>query len=228
MDKEQFLQWFSLEIPDCLFPQIAAQVLFRCHRCRECCRGEGYALVDEEDIRDIARALCISRSQARSRFTEPDPQKNPGCRILKSYGAERSCCFLDPGSGSCKIYCSRPKICRSFPMLSAEPEDDDAICFYSDCQGTASFARMILEKRGDPEVQGDIKALAEQDEMLQNLKISLYIWLRRMLGAEDEADRICRISGMPPSQKGDFERYCLAYFLMTMRTDGLDEYLMAI
>jgi len=42
MEKESFMQWFSSEIPETLFPQIAAQVLFQCENCGECCRGEGY------------------------------------------------------------------------------------------------------------------------------------------------------------------------------------------
>lgn len=227
MEKEQFMHWLFEELPESLFSQIAAQVLFRCQNCRECCRGEGYALVDEEDIHEIARALDMSYSIAKSRFTEPDPEKSSGCRILKSYGAERSCCFLDRISGRCSIYHNRPKICRSFPMLSAEPEDGNAICLYSDCLGTASFARMILERLGDIQVKKDMQILNEQEEMRQKLKISLCIWLRSTLGQKEDADSICRITGEQPLQKDDLERYCLAYFLMTMKTDGLKDYLEA-
>ena len=60
MDKELFMQWFSSEIPETLFPQIAAQVLFRCENCGECCRGEGYALVDEEDLQEMATNVWAS------------------------------------------------------------------------------------------------------------------------------------------------------------------------
>ncbi|MDD1754001.1 MAG: YkgJ family cysteine cluster protein, partial [Methanothrix sp.] len=107
-EREAFFQWFTEEVPDSLFPQIAAQVLFRCLDCSECCRGEGYALVDEGDIQEIARALGISRSEARERFTQPDPERNPGCRILKSTGPMNMCCFLDALANKCKIYGSRP------------------------------------------------------------------------------------------------------------------------
>lgn len=227
MEREQFLHWLSEDLPESLFSQIAAQVLFRCCHCKECCRGDGYALVDEGDIREIARALDISHSQARSRFTDPDPEKTPGCRILKSYGEQRCCCFLDRSTGRCRIYQSRPKICRSFPMLSAEPEDGNAICLYPDCRGTADFVRLILEKCGGAQVQKDMQILREQDEMLLKLKISLYIWLRRMLGQKEDAESICRITGEQPLEKDDLERYCLAYFLMTMKTDGLKDYLEA-
>ena len=79
MEKELFLQWFSSEIPQTLFSQIAAQVLFRCENCGECCRGEGYALVDEDDLQEIAGTLRISRPEAKLRFTNPDPGKK--CRM---------------------------------------------------------------------------------------------------------------------------------------------------
>jgi Fe-S-cluster containining protein len=225
-EREAFLQWFTEEVPDSLFSQIAAQVLFRCLDCGECCRGEGYALVDGEDILVIANALGISRSEARARFTQPDPEKNPGCRILKSTGAMNTCCFLDVEAKKCKIYINRPRICRTFPMLNADPQADEAICFYSDCQGTHLFARMIQERRFDPKVQKDMAGLIDQPERLLALRISLFVWLRRMLGKNEEADQICRIAGVRPSQdESAFESDCLAYFFMTMKTEGLEEYL---
>ena len=225
-EREAFLQWFTEEVPDSLFPQIAAQVLFRCLDCGECCRGEGYALVDEGDIQEIARALGISRSEARVRFTQPDPENNPGCRILKSTGPMNTCCFLDALANKCKIYGSRPRICRTFPMLNSDPLADEAICFYSDCQGTHRFAKMIQEKRSDPRVQKDMEGLAEQPERLLALRISLFVWLRRMLGRIEEADHICRITGIrPPQDESAFESDCLAYFFMTIKTEGLEEYL---
>jgi len=225
-ERDAFLDWFSQEIPESLFCQIAAQVLFECENCGECCRGEGYALVDEGDIKEIARTLGISQSETRARFTEPDPEKNPGCRILKSTGPMSSCCFLDSGAKRCRIYSNRPRICRTFPMLNADPQSDDAICFYSDCLGTAKFAKMIEEKKDDPEVLAAMKELSEQPEKLLLLRISLFVWLRRMLGKKAEAEEICRIAGIASRQDEiKFKSDCLAYFLMTIRTDGMDEYL---
>jgi uncharacterized protein len=226
MDREAFLQWFS-GVPDHLFSQIAAQVLFLCESCTECCRGEGYALVDDEDIGRIADALGISRSQATARFTQPDPGKNRGCTILKSTGTEKSCCLLDTKTGNCKVYENRPGICRSFPMLVSEPQADEAICFYDDCRGTASFARMIQKMSLEPEVQKDVRLLCEQEGRQEDLRISLYIWLCRLLGKEAEADHICRITGLQFQEESAFKRDCLSYFLMTMRTDAIKEYLKA-
>ncbi len=225
MEKESFMQWLSSEIPETLFPQIAAQVLFRCDNCGECCRGEGYALVDEADVAEIAGALCIRPSQAKTRFTEPDPEKNPGCRILKSIGPDRSCCLFDQQAKRCKIYSHRPRICRTFPMINADTESEEIISFYTDCRGTAEFVKMLQEKRIDPLVQKEIESLTRQPERLQALQIMLFMWLRRMMGEIEEAEQICNITGVSlPQDDGSFQKDCLAYFLMTITTDGLDEY----
>ncbi|MDD4448201.1 MAG: YkgJ family cysteine cluster protein [Methanothrix sp.] len=225
MEKDSFMQWFSSEIPETLFPQIAAQVLFRCENCGECCRGEGYALVDEADVREIAGTLGIRPSQARSRFTDPDPEKNPGCRILKSIGPDKSCCLLDQQAKRCKIYNHRPRICRAFPMISADTQAEEIISFYSDCLGTAKFVKMLQEKRIDPQVLKNIESLTKQTEELQALQIMLFMWLTRMMGEIEEAEQIGRITGVSlPQEESSFQNDCLAYFLMTIKTDGLDEY----
>jgi Fe-S-cluster containining protein len=225
MEKESFLQWFSSEIPETLFPQIAAQVLFRCENCGGCCREEGYALVDEADLQEMASGQGISPSEARSRFTDPDPEKNPGCRTLKCIGPDRSCCLFDVLAKRCMIYSHRPRICRTFPMLDLDTKGEELICFYSDCLGTAKFVKMLREKRGDPEVQKDIESLTRQEERLQALQILLFVWLRRMMGKKEEAELICSITGVSfPPEENVFQRDCLAYFLMTITTDALDGY----
>jgi Fe-S-cluster containining protein len=225
MEKDSFIEWFSSEIPETLFPQIAAQVLFRCENCGECCRGEGYALVDEEDVAEIAKTLGTRPSQARARFTDPDPEKNPGCRILKSIGPDKSCCLLDQQAKRCKIYNHRPRICRVFPMISADTETEEIISFYSDCLGTAKFVKMLQEKRIDPQVLKNIEILTKQTEELQALQIMLFMWLTRMMGEIEEAEQIGRITGVSlPQEESSFQNDCLAYFLLTIKTDGLDEY----
>jgi Fe-S-cluster containining protein len=225
MDRESFLQWLSGETPETLFPQIAAQVIFHCENCGECCRGEGYALVDGADIEEIAGALAIRLPQARARFTDPDPQKNPGCRILKSTGPERSCCLLDQKTGRCMVYSHRPSICRTFPMINEPAGTGEIISFYSDCRGTANFVEMLQEKRNDPRVREEIKSLAGDEERQQELRIMLFIWLSGMMGRAEQAEQICCATGVSlPQDERRFKEDCLAYFLMTITTDGLDEY----
>ena len=110
-------------------------------------------------------------------------------------------------------------------MLNADAECDEIICFYSDCLGTAKFVKMLQEKRIDPQVQKNIESLTKQEERLQVLQIMLFMWLRRMMGEMEEAEQICRITGVGlPQEESSFQKDCLAYFLMTIKTDGLDEY----
>jgi Fe-S-cluster containining protein len=224
-EKESFLEWFNDVIPETQFPQIAAQVLFECMNCSECCRGEGYTLLDHEDMQEIARSFEVSQVEAEARFTDPDPEERIGYRVLKNIGTERNCCFLDAETHCCRVYKSRPRICRTFPMLNPDPECGDVICFYPDCLGTARFADMLREKRRDPEVQKDILRLQKDAKRLDALKIMQFVWLQKMTGKTEEAEDICRITGIkPPSQENAFKRECLAYFLMTIATDGLEEY----
>ena len=49
-------------------------------------------------------------------------------------------------------------------MLNADVQCEEIICFYSDCLGTAKFAKMLQEKRIDPQVQKDIESLTMNDE----------------------------------------------------------------
>ena len=60
---------------------------------------------------------------------------------------------------------------------------------------------------------------------LKPCRILLFVWLRRMMGKIEEAEHICRITGISfPQEESAFQRDCLAYFLMTITTDGLEEY----
>jgi len=224
MQREAFLEWLSREVPEYLFSQIAAQVLFQCKGCGECCRGEGYALLDEADILAMAGELAVSPTQAKTRFTDPDPQGS-SCRILKSAGPESTCIFFDTLEGRCRIYGKRPRVCRTFPMLASEPQGGQVICFYPDCLGTAHFVKMLLKSRSDPAVKRDIKTLEMDEDWREDLKIKLFIWLQKLLGEEREAAEVSRMTGIdPPRQDDGFKRDCLAYFLLTISTEGLEKY----
>jgi hypothetical protein len=110
-------------------------------------------------------------------------------------------------------------------MINADAECDEIICFYSDCLGTAKFVKMLQEKRCDPQVQEEIESLARDAERLQNLRIMLFVWLRRMMNEIEQAEQICSIAGVNlPQDASRFQNDCLAYFLMTIKTDRLDEY----
>jgi Fe-S-cluster containining protein len=219
------MEWLGDAIPESLFPQVAAQSLFECCNCSECCRGEGYALLDEEDMQRIAQELGLSLAEAMASFTDPDPKRRKGSMILKSKGRERSCCFLDKKTRLCSIYDSRPRVCRTFPLLNLDPECGDIICLYPDCLGTAKFVKMLREKSRDTAVKRDVKELKADALRIADLRLMLYVRLQQIAGNAEEARRILRITEIElPPQEEQFRRDCLAFFLMTINTEGLEGY----
>jgi len=224
-DRRAWMMWFQDAVPEHLFPQIAAQVLFQCQSCDECCRGEGYAQIDQRDLQRIARCLDLGCEEAAERFTDPDPGRSKDHRALKSTGPDGSCCFLDTSSRRCRIYDCRPAVCRAFPMLLADMEGEEAISLYPDCLGTAAFVRMVLEKGRDLQVQRDVKELGGDEERIMNLRLMLYVRYCQICGMEEEAERICRTMGIGlPFRESAFKRDCLVYFLMTTKIGGLKGY----
>ena len=93
---------------------------FRCTRCGDCCRGEGYVWVEGEEIDAIARYLDLDRGDF-------------GRRYLRRVGAQPSlvdapsgdCVFWEEGRG-CTIYPVRPSQCRTFPFWGRHIETPQA------------------------------------------------------------------------------------------------------
>ncbi len=71
MEKESFLQWFSSEIPETLFPQIAAQVLFRARIAGNAAEGKA--------THWLMRRIC---KRLPERLPLAHPRRGPGLRIL--------------------------------------------------------------------------------------------------------------------------------------------------
>jgi len=146
-EKEKLIEWLREGGSQPLFSQIAAQSLFQCQNCNECCRGEGYSLVDREDIKRIAISLGLDEAEATSRFTDPDPEGREGLLVLKT----------------------------------------------------------------DPRSQ-------------ELLRLRLFIWQQILLGWMDEVERTSSMMNIsPPTLDGEFRRECLAYFLLTVSLEGLED-----
>ena len=79
-ESESFLNWFGAEVPEIQSSLAAAQVLFECRNCGECCMGEGYALVTHDDLQRIADFFGKSASSIFSQFTDRDPEGRESCR----------------------------------------------------------------------------------------------------------------------------------------------------
>jgi Fe-S-cluster containining protein len=216
-ESKSFLDWFLAEVPEIQSSLAAAQILFECRNCGECCKGEGYALVTHEDLQRIADFFGKSASAIFSQFTDRDPEGREGCRILKNIGPERLCCFYDAAAHRCKIHEGRPEICRTFPMLSIDVEQEEGISLYSDCLGTADLMKMLQTKAKRADVQEDMKKLQENAESVTTLRLKLFIKQLQIAGRMDEAEHVGMLTGIKlPFDETRFEKDCLAYVLLTL------------
>lgn len=75
-----------------------------CRRCNSCCRNKRIQ-VNPYEIARLARALGISTSEARARFTKD------GVLLQTDDG---NCVFLTPEG--CGVHADRPLVCRLFPL----------------------------------------------------------------------------------------------------------------
>jgi|APSaa5957512535_1039671.scaffolds.fasta_scaffold335231_2 Fe-S-cluster containining protein len=89
---------------------------FECTKCGECCRP--IVLLSEEDIKRI-EALGLTD------FIDIDPLNEVTTKILKQ--KNHVCMFLERVGDEfkCKIYNSRPEICRQYPFNGGIKKIDD-------------------------------------------------------------------------------------------------------
>ncbi len=86
---------------------------FECHRCGNCCRGDGYVNMTASDILSAAALLGCTTTQFLADYctTQPD-----GAIHLRDQGdALQSCVFLTP-ENLCRVHHAKPKQCTGFPM----------------------------------------------------------------------------------------------------------------
>lgn len=107
-------------IEKALFPESSAGV-FKCRRCGECCRIEGFVRIDEGDVTRIAGYLGMSEADFISRETVLSPDRRS---LALKDAADGACSMLD-GNGLCRIYPVRPEKCRTFPYEWVNPGSSD-------------------------------------------------------------------------------------------------------
>jgi Fe-S-cluster containining protein len=87
---------------------------FVCHRCGNCCRGEGYVVLTEEDIAGMAEVLGLERADFLGRHAKWN--KSLRAHVLLDKQDElKSCIFLNEDN-TCVVHASKPQQCRDFPM----------------------------------------------------------------------------------------------------------------
>ncbi|MDK2970969.1 MAG: uncharacterized protein PWP23_724 [Candidatus Sumerlaeota bacterium] len=87
---------------------------FVCHRCGNCCRGEGYVALTDADIDGMAEALGIGRDDFLGRYTRWEKDTR-GHVLLDQRDELKSCIFLQEDNG-CRVHAAKPQQCRDFPM----------------------------------------------------------------------------------------------------------------
>ncbi len=81
---------------------------FSCSGCGDCCRGEGYVYVDEDEIERLATFLEITREEFGRKFLRVD-----NGRLSLIDNQHLDCIFWRDG---CTVYEARPRQCRTFPF----------------------------------------------------------------------------------------------------------------
>jgi Fe-S-cluster containining protein len=98
---------------------------FVCHRCGNCCKGEGFVWLSREDIRRIAAHLGLGQEDFVKRYTRMAEGR---LALIDHAIPETACVFYEEGLG-CAIHAVKPKQCADFPIRWRE---EDAITY---CKG---------------------------------------------------------------------------------------------
>lgn len=97
---------------------------FQCHRCGNCCRGDGDVALTPDDLTRLSQALGLAEEAFVARYTW---LREDGARCLVEQGDPlRSCVFLTADSG-CQVHAVKPTQCAGFPM-KWRPTDALEIC----------------------------------------------------------------------------------------------------
>ncbi|MCC6546994.1 YkgJ family cysteine cluster protein [Candidatus Sumerlaeota bacterium] len=88
---------------------------FKCHRCGNCCRGDGYVDMTESDIARAAQVLAMTRQEFLLAYCQ---YGSDGYILRDQEDEEQSCIFLtnDDGLAGCRIHEAKPEQCATFPF----------------------------------------------------------------------------------------------------------------
>ena len=97
---------------------------FQCHRCGNCCRGDGYVDMTADDVARAAALLGRSEAQFLAEFCAVQPDGE--VHLIHQGDALQSCVFLT-ADNLCRVHAAKPTQCDSFPM-NWRPSDALEIC----------------------------------------------------------------------------------------------------
>jgi Fe-S-cluster containining protein len=111
------------------YVRIWAQLDFQCRRCGICCKVADPIDIYPKDIRRLASHFNISIEETIEEYTIPHPIEQD----IKAFKVSAPCRFYDETIKGCKIYQSRPMVCRCSPFLSPSQIGLPGLEIYEDC-----------------------------------------------------------------------------------------------
>jgi len=212
---DEFLNWLqSVEAKDFLECS-AADVLFECAKCGQCCQGEEYIAVEDQDIERIAIGKGITQEEAQHAYTDDDPQNRSGVRMLKSIEPNNQCIFYDAGRKICSIYEYRPTTCRAHPIMNLS--SDYGLVFNRNCPGAMHLADTLRKSKDDTCIKRKMERLKKKRQDRTKLQIKLYIHGQQRIGRDEHANETAQRCNIElPFDEIAFKRSCLAYLLLSI------------
>jgi len=201
----------------------AADVLFECARCGQCCLGGAYTTVDDQDINRIAAGMGLEPENVNRTFTTSDPEDRPGMRMIKNVGPENSCTFYDGENKGCTIYELRPAICRTHPMMNAR--QGYRLTLYNHCLGASNLINILRRELENLCANRYHERLKSKQKVLKRLKIKLLIHILQRQGSKEKSEVVAQLSGIKlPLDMNDLRKASLAYLLLSIDAKELDGY----
>ena len=100
---------------------------FRCLKCGNCCRGEGYVRITSAEVAAIACHLGMTIEAFVARYAQapwiPEHAQAGDFWLVDKAGADPECVFLE--QNRCLIEPVKPRHCRDFPMRWRTPNVHD-------------------------------------------------------------------------------------------------------
>lgn len=117
--------------PDEITMRAVLQAMFKCSGCGTCCRICKDIHVTDDDIKKMSMHLGISTRAFRKKYTRRHSKDDKKLSLRN----KRACIFFDRLHKSCKIYDSRPAVCRQYPFLDSEMVGKPIGTCFPDCPG---------------------------------------------------------------------------------------------
>ena len=92
---------------------------FECHRCGNCCRGDGFVEMSADDIARAAALLERAPAAFVAEFCAV--QRDGRVHLIDQGDALQSCVFLT-ADNLCRVHAAKPAQCQGFPMKWRPPD----------------------------------------------------------------------------------------------------------